>query len=164
MEELDDRAGPAVGQEQRWRVRRRGANVQEVQALSLELCRELREVIEARLLGPPVVLVPPVVGERPQVAELHPALPAHPGQLVGPADPVKALVEVLEVGLVDFDAERPDGGVAQSEPSESASAGRCQPDGEPGLSRSPNDSGSQPLTPQRHAATVQPIDRSIGGE
>ena len=63
--ELDDRAGPAVGDHQRHRVGVRRALVDEVDVDPVDLGDELVEAVERRLARAPVVLVDPVLGDRP---------------------------------------------------------------------------------------------------
>ena len=111
VEELHDRARPAVQEQQRGGVRLGGAQVQEVHAGPVDRGDELGEGVERRLVGPPVVLLGPVVGELTQVAGRNAALPAGAGQVAGPAGPGQPLAEVVDVGLRDADAVRPDPGV-----------------------------------------------------
>src|SRR4029453_17993467 len=108
VQELHDRAGPAVGEEQRQGVGFGGADVEEVDVLPVDGGDELGEPVEPGLLLAPVVAVGPVGGQRFQVAARPPAGPADPGQLVGPAGAVQPLAQVVQVGLGDVDPERPD--------------------------------------------------------
>jgi hypothetical protein len=111
LQELHHRAGPAVGEDQRQRVRLRGPNMQEVHAGTVDGGGELRVLVELGLVLAPVVAVAPVGGELLEVAERHAAAPADVGQLVGPAGTVQPLAQVVQVGLGDVDPERPDLGV-----------------------------------------------------
>ena len=111
VEELHDRARPAVQEQQRGGVRLGGAHVQEVQLGAVDRGDELGIGVERRLVRPPVVLLGPVGGEFAQVGGGDAALPAGAGQVAGPAGPGQPLAEVVEVGLRDADAVRPDGGV-----------------------------------------------------
>ncbi len=63
VEELHDRARPAVQEQQRGGVRLGGAQVQELHAGSVDRGDELGEGVERRLVSPPVVLGSPVGGE-----------------------------------------------------------------------------------------------------
>ena len=74
--ELDDRVRPAVRQQQRQRVRLRRADVQEVHVQAVDLGDELGEVVQPRLVRPPVVTVRPVLGQLAQVRHRHPTAPA----------------------------------------------------------------------------------------
>jgi hypothetical protein len=85
--------------------------VQELHAGSVDRGDELGVGVERRLAGPPVVLLSPVVGELTQVSGGNAALPAGAGQVAGPAGPGQPLAEVVDVGLRDADAVRPDPGV-----------------------------------------------------
>src|SRR4030095_11291956 len=59
VEKLHDRAGPAVHEKQRKGVGTSGASVDEMDRLAIDPGAEVREMIEPRLLGSPVVLVAP---------------------------------------------------------------------------------------------------------
>jgi hypothetical protein len=111
VQELDDRAGPAVGQDQGQGVGFGGADVEEVDVLPVDGGGELGELVEPGLLLGPVVAVGPVPGQLFQVAEGHPAGPADAGQLIRPAGAGKPVTEVVQVGLGDVDPEGSDLGV-----------------------------------------------------
>ena len=64
VEQLDHRAGPAVGHDQRQRVLVRRRDVDEVDVHGVDLRDELRQLVQPRLDPPEVVLVQPVAGER----------------------------------------------------------------------------------------------------
>jgi hypothetical protein len=106
LEELGDRAGPAVREQDRCGVRLGGAHVQEVHPGAVDLGDELRVPVDGGLGGTPVVVVLPVVGELLEVVHRHAAVPAGVGQVVGPACAGQPLLEVVEVGLGDVDPER----------------------------------------------------------
>jgi hypothetical protein len=97
-----------VQQHQRRGVRLGGARVQEVQVGSVDRGDELGNRVERRLLGAPVVLAGPVGGELVQVTGGDAALPAGAGQAGRPAGPGQAVAEVVDVGLRDVDAIRPE--------------------------------------------------------
>ncbi len=64
VEELDDRPGPAVDQQQRERVRRRvRARAGSGSSDAVDARPELGERVDARFLGPPVVPVAPVLDQ-----------------------------------------------------------------------------------------------------
>ena len=106
VEELGDRAGPAVGEQQRRRVRLGGAHVQEVHPGAVDLGGELGVGVQPGLGGPPVVGGGPVLGQLPEVLTGHPPAPADVRQLARPPGPRDPLGEVVEVGLRDLDPER----------------------------------------------------------
>jgi len=68
---LDDRAGPAVRDDQWQRVRLRRPDVDEVDVESVDLGYELRERIQLRLASAPVVVHGPVIREVLHRRELH---------------------------------------------------------------------------------------------
>ena len=70
-EQLDDRAGPAVGHDQRQRVLVPRPDVDEVDVDPVDLGRELGQRVQSRLGPAPVVLGRPVAGERLQRRQLH---------------------------------------------------------------------------------------------
>jgi hypothetical protein len=65
LDELHDRARPAVGEEQGKRLGLGRAHVQEVQVLPVDRGDELGELVEARLVFSPVVGGAPVLGQVP---------------------------------------------------------------------------------------------------
>jgi hypothetical protein len=108
LEELHDRAGPAVEYQQGHGVGLGRAGMDEVDPLAIDGGGELGVPVEPGLPGPPVVPVGPVAGQLLQVPEGHAAGPAHAGQLVRPAGPGQPLAQVVQLGLGDLDAERAD--------------------------------------------------------
>ena len=108
VEELHDRAGPAVDQQQRSGIGLRGPDVQEVEILPVDLGGELGELVEASLRLAPVVAVPPVFRQALEVVHGHAAGPRLARALVGPAGQVEAGREVVECGLRDVDPVRRD--------------------------------------------------------
>jgi len=109
VEELGDRAGEAVGDQQRLGAGLAGSDVQEVDALAVYLGGELRVGVELRLRGPPLELGAPIPGQFLQVVQRYAAGPPDAGQLAGPAGTGQPAVQVIDVGLGDFDAEGLDG-------------------------------------------------------
>ena len=65
LEELDDRAGPAVRHDQRQRVLVRRLHVDEVDVHAVDLGHELRQRVQSRLARAPVVLASPSSGRAP---------------------------------------------------------------------------------------------------
>src|SRR5947209_9964943 len=106
MQELGDRTREAMSDQQRLRAGLAGSDVQEVDALPVDLGNELGVLVELRLLGAPVVPRAPVPGEVFQVAQRHAAGPFHAGQLAGPAGVGESVMQVLDVSLGDLDTER----------------------------------------------------------
>ncbi len=108
VQELHDRAGPAVDQDQRQRVRLARAHVQEVDVLPVDLGGELRVLVQLPLVGAPVVAIAPVLRQPLEVVHRHPATPADIGQVRGPPGPVEPVPQVVQVSLGNVDGERPD--------------------------------------------------------
>ena len=109
LEQLDDRAGPAVRHDQRQRVLVRRADVNEVDVHTVDRGRELRQRVQSRLARAPVVIARPVARKRLHRGQLH-ALRPIIDQLCGrPArrlDPPAQLSELLPRNI---DPERADG-------------------------------------------------------
>ena len=104
--ELHERPGPAVGQQQRGGVGLWRADVQEVNILAVDFRNELREGVQLRLGGPPVVIFAPVANQLPQVLHRDSAFPAgaKPGRPAGIFEPSPQVVECV---LRDVYLERP---------------------------------------------------------
>jgi hypothetical protein len=77
-----------------------------VHVLVLDDGDELRELIQLRLVGAPVVMSAPVCGQIFEVVQRYAGLPAGTGQLGWPACAGQPLAQVIEVGLRDVDPER----------------------------------------------------------
>jgi hypothetical protein len=105
VQELEERTGPAVGEDQRDGVRPGRADMQEVDVLAVDLGGEVREFVELGLVLAPVVGGSPVLGEFLEASQRKAVVPAGVGNLVGPAGASKTIVQVVEVGLRDVDAE-----------------------------------------------------------
>ena len=71
LEQLDDRAGPAMGHDQRQRVLMPRPDVDEVDLDPIDLGGELREGVQPCLALAPVVLLRPVASELLQRRQLH---------------------------------------------------------------------------------------------
>ena len=80
---LDDRAGPAVGDDQWQRARLGGADVHKVHVLAVDDGGELRKLVQLCLVGAPVVIGAPVGGQVFQVAQRHAGLQPAPGSSAG---------------------------------------------------------------------------------
>ncbi len=109
VDELDDGAGPAVGQDQRQGVWLGRAHVQEVDGLAVDRGLELREGVEPRFPPAPVVPVTPVCGEVLGGLQGDTVVPGHIRKFVRPAGGTEALVQVIQVRVRDGDLERHDG-------------------------------------------------------
>jgi hypothetical protein len=110
LEQLDDRAGPAVGHDQRQRVLVSRPDVEEVQLDPVDRGRELRQRVQAGLALAPVVAVGPVAGERLHGRELDALRPVGDELLRRPARGLDPAPEVGELLLRNLDSERADGG------------------------------------------------------
>ena len=108
LEQLDDRARPPVGHDQRQGVLVRRPHVDEVDVHAVDLGHELRQRVELRLALAPVVLRRPVVGQRLSRRQLH-ALRAVVDELPGrPARRRDATEQVVELLVWDLEVEGPD--------------------------------------------------------
>ncbi len=95
-----------MGDQQRFGVGLAGSDVQEMDALPVDLGDELGVGVEARLGGAPVVLRTPVLGKFLQIAKRYAAGPPSARQLAAPAGAGEPVVQVVDVRLADLDAER----------------------------------------------------------
>ena len=95
-----------MGDQQRLGVGLAGSDVQEMDALPVDLGDELGVGVEPRLCGAPVVLRAPVLGKFLQIAKRYAAGPPSARQLAGPAGAGEPVVQVVEVRLADLDAEK----------------------------------------------------------
>ena len=105
---LEDRARPAVRDDQRQRVRVAGADVDEVDVDAVDVRHELREGVQLRLGLAPVVVRAPVADELLELRQLRALRLIGDRFLVGPAGRREAPAEVGEIRLWHVDAERPD--------------------------------------------------------
>ena len=103
--ELDDRARPAVGHDQRRRARFRRLHVDEVDAESVQVRLELGESIQLRLATAPVVFLLPILGDFLQLGERDALLPVVDGLLVRPSRVREAALEVDDLRVGDLDLE-----------------------------------------------------------
>ena len=108
LQQLDDRAGPAVRHDQRQRVLVPRPDVDEVDVHPVDLGRELRQRIQSRLALAPVVVGRPVAGERLDRRQLHALRPIGdelPGGQARRRDPATQVSELL---LRNLNPERVD--------------------------------------------------------
>ena len=108
VEELDERARPAVREDERERVGLGRARVEEVHAGAVDLGEEVVELVEARLASAPVVVVAPVGDELLQVAALGAVVPARVGDLLREAGAPSRSRRSSRTRVGDVDAERLD--------------------------------------------------------
>ena len=107
LEQLDDRARPAVGHDQRQRVLVCRFDVDEVDVQPVDLGLELRQRVQSCLAPAPVVLGRPVPGQvlyRRQLHTLRPTGDEFPGR---PARRIDATAQLVDLALRYFDSERP---------------------------------------------------------
>ena len=104
--ELPDRAGPAVREQQRVRIRADAGLVDEVQVDARERDLELLERVELRLLGAPVEAVAPVLDERAQIVQVRAVGPLGAGNLVRPAGAREPAAQVVQNLVGDVESER----------------------------------------------------------
>jgi hypothetical protein len=71
LEQLEHRAGPAMGHDQRQSIRMTRADVNEVNVESVDLGDELRQGVQPRLGLAPVVIRAPVAHQRLQLCQLY---------------------------------------------------------------------------------------------
>src|SRR5439155_2693252 len=122
---LGDRAREAVSDQQRLGAGLPGFDVQEVDALAVDLGGELRVGVELRLGGAPVISSAPVTGELLQVAQRDAALPPRAGQAARPAGTGEPATQMVDVGLGDLDAEGLDGITHRASPCRRGRSGRA---------------------------------------
>jgi len=106
--ELKERPGPAVRHDQRYRVRVRRADVQEVHIEAVDPGGELRDPVQAGLRGPPVVAVGPVAAQVPHIGQRHALRPVRNRLSLRPARPPQPVPQVIQRRPVRGDHERLD--------------------------------------------------------
>src|ERR1700674_5611848 len=111
VQHLDDRARPAVCDDERQRVLMRRLDLDEVDVEAVDLRDELRQRVQPRLEPPEVVLGAPVGHELLHRRELHALCLVRDGLPFGPPRRRNAPAKVDERLLRNVDAERPDRGI-----------------------------------------------------
>jgi hypothetical protein len=106
LQELDDRAWPAVRENKRQGVLVRRANVKEVDSEPVDPGAELRQSVEPILGGPPVVAVGPVGTELLQVTERHALRPVVDRLAFGPARARQTRTKIAELGVGNTNPKR----------------------------------------------------------
>ena len=94
---------PAVGQDQRHRVRPLAAHELEVDREAVDLGLVGRDRVDLGLGPAPVIALQPVVGELAQVDPVGAIGPAVPAKIAAPAGPCDPVPQVVEFGLRDID-------------------------------------------------------------
>src|SRR5215213_312445 len=107
---LDDRARPAMGDDERQRVVMLRLHMNEMNVQPVDLGDELGQGVESRLHLPPVVLRCPITRECLHRRQLHPLRLIGDGLPFRPAHRHDALAQVVEVRLRSLEAEGTDGG------------------------------------------------------
>ena len=108
LEQLDDRARPAVGHDQRQRVLVGRLDVDEVDVQPVDLGLELRQGVQSRLAPAPVVLGRPVARQVLYRRQLHTLRPIGDEFPRRPAGRVDTAAQLVDLALRYFDSERPD--------------------------------------------------------
>ena len=104
-EELDERARPAVRQDERDAVAVPGMLVNEVDARAVHVGAEMRVAVELVLPGAPIELLGPVLERPAEEVRVGAVVPSDSGDRVGPPDGADPRAQVVEDGLLDLDAE-----------------------------------------------------------
>src|SRR3989449_7397206 len=108
LELLDDRAGPAMGDDDRQRVFVLGPSVNEMNVEAIDLRDELRQCFQPRLALAPVVIGHPVAGEFLNRRHLDALCVVCYGLPFGPPSCGDAPAQVGELLIGDADSERTD--------------------------------------------------------
>ena len=108
LEQLDDRAGPTVGHDQRQRILVLRLHVDEVDLDPVDLGRELRQRVELRLGLAPVVVGRPVARELLQCPQLYALRPICNQLVGGPARLRDAPPQVVDLLFWNLDVKRTD--------------------------------------------------------
>lgn len=111
IEHLDERARPAVQEQQRDRVRISAGCVHEVDPHVAYARPVVLELVESRLLCTPFETVLPIGDKLAQVGCIRPVRPPRPRELIGPPGSRQAFVEVAEDGLGHINGESLNGAV-----------------------------------------------------
>ena len=103
--EFHHRTRPAMGDDQRHRLRMRRAGVDEVDAEPVDLGRELRKAIERRLALPPVVLLAPVAADFLDPFQRRALAPVVDQLGLRPARVAQTRFQISEHGIGNLDAK-----------------------------------------------------------
>src|SRR5512132_1241414 len=108
---LQDGAGPSVGQDERERFLSCGADMDEMDLLTVDLGGELRVLVELRLPRAPFVAATPGAHEPPDPLDTYAVCGAATGDLVGETSPGESALQVVDLRLRDVDPKRADLGL-----------------------------------------------------
>ena len=106
--QLDERARPAVGQNQRNAVPVSGPLVDEVDVHAVQLGAKLSGRVQLALLCLPIEFAGPILKQLPKVLKVGPLLPRSAWCLIRPSRLTNALLEVRQDLWLDVDRERSD--------------------------------------------------------
>src|ERR1700730_14066602 len=95
-----------MGQDQWESSRFARANVQKMDSGTVDLCGELRKLVELCFLLAPVVLLEPIVGQVFQVGKGHTPAPADTWYLFGPTGARNPVSQIIQIRLRDVDTKR----------------------------------------------------------
>src|SRR3954471_20598097 len=109
---LDDRAGPAVCDDERKRVLMPRADVDEVDVQPVDLGQEVRQAVQPGLALAPVVVRPPVAGELLHGRERHALRVVVDRLRLGPPGRVDAPTQLIDIRRRKADLELADVGAA----------------------------------------------------
>src|SRR5205823_9009361 len=96
LRHLEERARPAMQEQDRNRVRPAPRLAKEMQTEAVDVRQKVGKRVEALLLRAPVEAVAPVSEQLAQVVEVRAVIPGAAGDLVGPPCAVDAVAEVRE--------------------------------------------------------------------
>ena len=99
LQHLDERARPAVQEQERNRVRIRTADMHEVNPHPADGRVKVLESIESRLLRSPIERVSPVRDELAEIRRIRAVLPPRSWQLVGPTRVRETVVKIDQDGV-----------------------------------------------------------------
>ena len=109
LQQLDHRARPAVGHDQRQRPRMRRPHMEEVDLDPVDLGQELGQGVQPGLDPSQVIVAGPVAGQRLQGGQLHPLGPIGHQLLRRPPHPSETPPQVIQCPIRNLDAERANG-------------------------------------------------------
>ncbi len=112
LQQLHDRAGPAVRHQHRHGVGMRGADVRELDVQPVDLGDELRQSVDLRLGLAPVVPGAPVLDERAELCQLGALRPVADRLPIRPPRLLHAPSKLVELLLRDPDAKGTDSGTS----------------------------------------------------
>ncbi|MGY3587710.1 hypothetical protein ACVIF9_006387 [Bradyrhizobium sp. USDA 4350] len=109
--EFDHRSRPAMGDDQRPRLRVLRAGMDEVDVEPVDLGGELAESIELRLALPPIIGLGPIAADILDPLQWRALAPVVDQFGFRPAGPAQPGAEILKNIVADGDAKRTDGGI-----------------------------------------------------